>query len=80
MTNTLGTSLPCPVQVDLEEGKTYKWCSCGRSKTQPFCDESHTGTDHEPYTFVASKTETVILCGCQATDDPPYCDGTHNIL
>ena len=30
-----------PYVVDLEEGKTYYWCACGRSATQPFCDGSH---------------------------------------
>ena len=24
--------------VDVQEGKTYYWCSCGRSTKQPFCD------------------------------------------
>ena len=27
-----------PYVVDVEEGKTYYWCSCGHSKKQPFCD------------------------------------------
>ena len=26
------------IAVDVEEGKTYYWCTCGRSKSQPFCD------------------------------------------
>ena len=33
---------PFPVQV--EAGRSYWWCACGRSKTQPFCDGSHKGT------------------------------------
>ena len=28
---------PCNVE-DLEPGKTMKWCTCGLSKTQPWCD------------------------------------------
>ena len=69
-----------PCQVDVEEGKTYAWCSCGLSNTRPLCDGSHEGTGCEPVTFVARKTETVLLCGCCESGDPPFCDGTHNIL
>lgn len=36
-----------PYVMDMEAG-TYYWCQCGRSKTQPFCDGSHTGTDLSP--------------------------------
>lgn len=69
-----------PFQVAIEAGETYRWCCCGRSKKQPFCDDSHEGTGIEPHVFVAEKTETANLCGCQETDDPPFCDGAHNIL
>ena len=70
----------CPHQVEVEAGKTYEWCSCGLSKTKPFCDGSHEGTGCQPKTFVARRTEPVILCGCCETGDAPYCDGTHNVL
>ena len=33
------------VGVAVEEGKTYSWCTCGRSNKQPFCDGSHAGTE-----------------------------------
>jgi CDGSH-type Zn-finger protein len=69
-----------PFQVELVEGQAYRFCTCGRSRRQPFCDDSHAGTGKEPLTFVARATETANLCGCKETDDPPYCDGTHNIL
>ncbi len=69
-----------PYQVAVEEGRTYKWCRCGRSGTQPFCDGSHVGTGLEPVSFVAKTTETVILCGCKETGNAPFCDGTHNVL
>ena len=30
---------PCAVEV--EAGKSYFWCACGLSNTQPFCDGAH---------------------------------------
>ena len=50
-----------PYQVELEAGKRYAWCRCGRSKKQPFCDGSHEGTGIEPLTFTAERTETAAL-------------------
>ena len=26
-----------PIKVDLESGKNYFWCRCGKSQKQPFC-------------------------------------------
>jgi len=69
-----------PYQTDLEEGKTYFYCRCGRSKSQPFCDGSHKGTGLEPLRFTAERSGTFNLCGCKTTDDEPYCDGSHNVL
>ncbi len=67
-------------QVELEEGKTYYWCSCGRSKNQPFCDGSHEGTEFKPVAFTAEKTGTVGICGSKHTANPSYCDETHRKL
>ena len=69
-----------PYQTELEEGKAYFWCACGKSQKQPFCDGSHAGTGIQPVRFVADTTGTVNLCGCKDTDDQPFCDGSHNLL
>ncbi|HUU24322.1 MAG TPA: CDGSH iron-sulfur domain-containing protein [Methyloceanibacter sp.] len=69
-----------PYQVQLEEGKRYAWCRCGRSKNQPFCDGAHAGTGIEPLMFTAERTEMALLCGCKDTGDPPFCDGSHMLL
>jgi len=69
-----------PYAVDVDAGKTYYWCQCGRSKNQPFCDGSHKGTRFEPLALTAEKTETVYLCGCKHTGNKPFCDGSHKKL
>ena len=67
-----------PYDVDVEEGKTYAWCACGRSDNQPFCDASHKGTEFSPVIYQAESDETKYFCGCKHTGSPPFCDGTHS--
>jgi CDGSH-type Zn-finger protein len=69
-----------PYGVNIEEGKSYWWCSCGLSKEQPFCDGSHKGTGLEPMKYNAEKSATVYFCGCKNTKGSPLCDGTHSKL
>ena len=66
-----------PIKVELEEGKDYYWCACGKSKNQPFCDGSHAGTNITPLKFTAEKTGPTTLCQCKASANAPFCDGTH---
>jgi CDGSH-type Zn-finger protein/mannose-6-phosphate isomerase-like protein (cupin superfamily) len=65
---------------EVKAGKRYMWCSCGRSKSQPFCDNSHVGTDFLPIAFKAERDEDVIFCGCKQTGAGPFCDGAHSNL
>lgn len=69
-----------PVAVEVEEGKMYWWCTCGRSASQPFCDGSHKDTDFVPQGWEAPKTGKVFLCACKRTAKGPFCDGAHNNL
>ncbi|HVW71276.1 MAG TPA: CDGSH iron-sulfur domain-containing protein [Steroidobacteraceae bacterium] len=72
---------PKPCLVTLKGGRTYYWCSCGRSANQPFCDGSHQGTAFQPLKFTAAPApEEVLLCGCKHTGTPPFCDGAHTNL
>jgi mannose-6-phosphate isomerase-like protein (cupin superfamily)/CDGSH-type Zn-finger protein len=71
---------PKPFLVSLEGGRTYYWCACGRSATQPFCDGSHRGTGIVPRELIAPRTEEVLLCGCKQSCAAPFCDGAHTNL
>ena len=66
-----------PFAVEVDSGSDYYWCTCGRSKNQPFCDGSHFGTEFFPQKFTAQTTETVYFCGCKESKNNPFCDGTH---
>jgi len=66
-----------PIRVQLEADKTYHWCRCGRSRSQPFCDGSHHGTGITPLAFTAKETGEAWLCRCKQTHNAPHCDGTH---
>jgi len=69
-----------PMPVDVEAGKTYWWCACGRSARQPFCDGSHKGTGLEPVRYDATETQRVWFCACKQSARSPLCDGTHKRL
>jgi CDGSH-type Zn-finger protein len=69
-----------PYGIDVEAGKTYYWCSCGRSAKQPFCDGSHKGTGLGPLAHTAVQSEKLFFCGCKATGKAPFCDGRHQSL
>lgn len=69
-----------PYPFEVEMGKTYYWCACGRSKSQPLCDGSHKDTGIEPVAYKAIETGTVYLCGCKKTSNQPLCDGSHKQL
>ena len=68
-----------PFPVEVEEGKSYFWCACGRSATQPFCDGSHKGSGIVPMKYTATASKAVYFCGCKATKKAPLCDGTHKL-
>jgi CDGSH-type Zn-finger protein len=66
-----------PYPIAVEAGKSYYWCSCGKSASQPFCDGSHKGSEFAPIQFKADASKTVYFCGCKATANAPLCDGRH---
>ena len=66
-----------PIKVTLVKGTEYYFCACGRSKSQPFCDGSHSVTNILPKSFIAEKDGDAYLCNCKQTCKAPMCDGTH---
>jgi len=70
---------PYPMQV--EAGKEYHVCMCGKSQNQPLCDGSHAGSGLGPRIFKATEAGFVAFCGCKhSKDETGKCDGTHSSL
>lgn len=69
-----------PYPVEVEEGKTYFWCACGKSGKQPFCDGSHKDTGFAPVRYTADTSKRVFFCGCKHSGKSPLCDGSHSKL
>lgn len=66
-----------PFGIQVEAGKAYFWCACGKSANQPFCDGSHKGSEFSPVKYVADADREVYFCGCKSTGNQPLCDGSH---
>src|SRR5271156_4490685 len=54
-----------PIAINVVAGESYWWCACGRSKTQPFCDGSHKGSEFRPQEWKATANEEVWFCTCK---------------
>jgi CDGSH-type Zn-finger protein len=75
---TIAQKSPCGVEV--EAGKSYYWCACGKSASQPFCDGSHKGSDFTPVKYEATESKKVFFCACKHSANGVLCDGTHKTL
>jgi CDGSH-type Zn-finger protein len=69
-----------PIVIEVEAGKDYWWCVCGKSQSQPFCDGSHKGSEFRPVQWTADASDRKFFCACKQTDNRPFCDGTHKTL
>ncbi|MSU50911.1 MAG: CDGSH iron-sulfur domain-containing protein [Opitutus sp.] len=74
---TVAQKSPCV--LDAKPG-TYWWCSCGGSKSQPFCDGSHHGTGFTPTPVEITAERKVAWCGCKHSKNGAFCDGSHKTL
>lgn len=80
MSETPKIAQTAPYPVEVEEGKSYFWCACGKSAKQPFCDGSHKGSEFSPVKYTAPASKKVFFCGCKHTGKAPLCDGSHKAL
>ena len=54
-------------KIELQKDKKYSICSCGLSKTLPFCDHAHreynekNGTKYKSVKIIANETVTVNM-------------------
>jgi CDGSH iron-sulfur domain-containing protein 3 len=55
----------------------YYWCSCGKSKSEGFCDGSHNVLDPHAIAFEIKEEKMVSLCTCRKAKLMPFCDGSH---
>jgi CDGSH-type Zn-finger protein len=69
-----------PYGVEVEAGKAYFWCACGKSASQPFCDGSHKGSEFTPVKYEATESKKVFFCGCKHSGNGVLCDGSHKTL
>jgi CDGSH-type Zn-finger protein len=68
-----------PCIQEMEPGE-YWWCSCGKSKKQPFCDGSHEGTGFTPTKVELTTKKKVAWCNCKHSKRGYLCDGAHSKL
>jgi CDGSH iron-sulfur domain-containing protein 3 len=80
MSDTPIIAQKAPFPVEVEAGKTYFWCACGKSAKQPFCDGSHKDTGLSPQKWTAETSKKVFFCGCKQSAKAPLCDGAHKAL
>lgn len=66
-----------PSEIFLEKEKKYLYCTCGKSKNQPFCDGTHHGSKFKPAVFEVKRSGKVQLCNCKKTKAGPFCDNSH---
>ena len=64
--------------VEVEAGKIYYWCACGRSATQPFCDGAHQGHEDRPGPPIRRRRPARrSSAAARRRKNEPLCDGSH---
>jgi CDGSH iron-sulfur domain-containing protein 3 len=77
-----GAVPPCDCgRAHVVHGRAYRFCACGLSAAQPWCDDACASSD-TPFrpvdTVVTEKQTYLLMCPCKRTGDPGgRCDGSH---
>lgn len=66
-----------PIIVDVEEGKTYAFCTCGKSTNFPFCTGDHKDSGMVPLVQTMTQNTKVAICACGRSGNGIFCDGSH---
>ena len=69
-----------PYGVNVETGKDYWWCACGRSASQPFCDGSHKSVGLAPQNLPQLRPSKFGCAGANLSGNKPFCDGSHKTM
>ena len=59
-----------PYAVEVEAGRTYYWCACGRAQPA-FCDGSHKVTSITPVKFTPRRAEESISVAARKQEIRP---------
>ena len=49
-----------PQIEQVEKGKTYAWCACGKSENQPWCNGAHAGSEFAPKLFKEEEFKKIV--------------------
>ena len=65
-----------PIPINVEAGKSYWWCACGRSKRKPFAT-ARTRAPLYPGRVQGGEGRGGVVLRLQAGGKKPMCDGSH---
>ena len=70
------------IKIAVSKDKSYYYCSCGLSKSQPFCNDSHRNNEQgrRPVHYVSLQDKSLSFFNCKKTNHPAICYGSYKKL
>ena len=62
------------IAADVEQSKSYFWCSCGKSSERSYYDGSHNVIKFNPVVYKAELTKKMFFCASKLTNNQPFYD------